>query len=148
MRRSSTIIVLFELSVGLVALTGCSGLTKPLANNQQCPPGAGAPASVVNPYVKSSGDSYERSLFTATNPSHVALDVRSIYVNPHGQSQFTDLGAGLVEVMSGVGTISVDGRSSPLESTQLIAIAAHQFVSLSNSGEQPLVLRLYLFGVR
>jgi len=112
-----------------------------------CPPAVSVPPSVAHPYYRSSGESYERLLFTATNPDYLALDVRSLYINPHGQGQFPNLGAGLLEVMAGTGTLYIGSRSISLQSAGVIAFDAHESVTLTNLGEQPLVVRLYLFGV-
>lgn len=149
MRGLNTTLIVAGLASCVFGLSACGELRNPGPICTACTPagGAGFP-SVVNPYVKTSGDTFERSVFSATSPDSIAVDVRSIYVSARGHGRFTDLGPGLLEVISGSATVTIEGMIVDAGEAKLIPFSARQPISFDNLGDQPLVVRLYLFGVR
>jgi hypothetical protein len=127
-----------------VAPSGRSPLPPP-------PPGpiTSSGALPVHPYAKAAGDGYARTLITAVAPGNVTTAVRNLVIRANGQSAISDLpGPGLLELVAGTGTLSVDGREFALTGDQLIQLDPLRTATLRNEGDQPLVVRLYLFGVQ
>jgi hypothetical protein len=115
------------------------------------PPGpiTNSGALPVHPYAKAAGDGYARTLVTAVAPGNVTATVRNLMIRANGQSAISELpGPGLLELVAGTGTLSVDGHESALTGDQLFQLDPHRTATLKNEGDQPLVVRLYLFGVQ
>lgn len=135
MHRRLVTVVVFATACGLAAPANAQGG----ASVAQLPP---------HPYQQLNNDGYVRFIFGANAPGNLVVELRSIFIKGGGKTQLSSLpGPGLLEVRNGAGTISLGRHRKPsaLDPTKLTTLDMHQVATLNNTGEQPLVIQLYLF---
>lgn len=88
---------------------------------------------------------FARTVLHATGPANIDVTVRDVIVGPHGEAQLPDSGGPLmVDLLSGKGSGVAGGKTLDLSSQQPASFPAGVAVALKNSGDSPLVVRLYL----
>lgn len=92
------------------------------------------------------GKVLSRSMFQASGPSNIQIEVRDVLVPPNISSQIGSLaGPGLLTVHAGEGSVSFSGKTEQLSAGDVKPIPAGQTLVFGNSGAYPMSLRLYLF---
>jgi|HubBroStandDraft_3_1064219.scaffolds.fasta_scaffold119336_1 hypothetical protein len=85
-----------------------------------------------------------RTVFQTPGPSKTEITVSDVVVGPHEEGSLpTATGPVLIDVRSGSGSVAADGKTLDLSSERLISVSAGAAITLKNSGDAPLVLRLY-----
>jgi hypothetical protein len=78
-------------------------------------------------------------------PANIDVTVRDVIVGPHGEAQLPDFGGPLiVDLLSGKGSGVAGGKTLDFSSQQPASFPAGAAVVLKNSGDSPLVVRLYM----
>lgn len=128
-----------------------------LACNQKAQEGHGllppAPAdqsvsanSSPAPFDQSLGKAaFARTVLHTAGPANIDVTVRDAIVGPHGDAQLPDsAGPVIVDLLSGKGSAAAGGKTLDLSSQQPASFPAGAAVTLNNSGDSPLVVRLYM----
>jgi hypothetical protein len=133
----------------LLAVSACQppkaqeghGLLPP-APADQVTSAAPAPAA---PFDQSLGKAaFARTVFRSPGPSNTEITVRDAIVAPHADAQLAaSAGPVLIDLQAGGGTVDGGGKSVELDSLHPAAFPAGAAVTLKNTGDVPLVVRLY-----
>jgi hypothetical protein len=88
---------------------------------------------------------FARTVLHTTGPANIDVTVRDVIVGPHGEAQLPDSGGPLiVDLLSGKGSGAAVGKTLDLSSQHTASFPAGAAVALKNSGDSPLVVRLYM----
>lgn len=98
------------------------------------------------PFERIAGqDAAMRTIFQGPGPDGSGIVIREIIVAPHADIALPPLpGPALVDPRSGAGSVKAGERSDELQSAKVVAVAAGVPLALRNSGDVPLVVKLYV----
>ena len=91
------------------------------------------------------GNVLARTVYTAAAPANSQVEIRDYKFPVHAKSHLGALpGPGALEVYSGHGSVSLNGKSEDLASGVIKQLPAGQALDFDNQGDYSLVVRLYL----
>jgi hypothetical protein len=116
-------------------------LLPPAPADQIAAPGP-APAA---PFDQKLGNAaFARTVFQTAGPSNTEITIRDAIVGPHAEGQLSASGGPvLIDLHAGTGGAEVGGRGVELNLHHPAAFPAGTAVTLKNTGDTPLVVRLY-----
>jgi hypothetical protein len=101
-----------------------------------------SPAPFDQPLGKAA---FARTVLHTAGPANIDVTVRDAIVGPHGEVELPDSGGPvIVDLLSGKGSAAAGGKMLDLSSQQPASFPAGAAVTLKNSGDSPLVVRLYM----
>jgi hypothetical protein len=87
---------------------------------------------------------FARTVFHTQGPQNIEITVRDVIVGPHAEVQLAAAaGPVLMDLTSGSGRAAAAGKTLDLSSEHPAAFPAGAAITLNNSGDVPLVVRLY-----
>lgn len=90
-----------------------------------------------------------RTVFQGPGPSNSKIEIRELVVGPRALVQLDPFpGPAIVDLRSGEGSLKAGERTMQLEIANVISVASGLPFEFRNSGDAPLVLKLYLVEVR
>src|SRR3989442_5888339 len=99
-----------------------------------------------NPFKVEPGNALARTVFQTSGPSNSRIEIRELLVQSREETQLASQpGPMLIEVESGAGTVSVNGKREELAVNTIKTISAGQTTVFRNGGARPLALRIYRF---
>lgn len=91
------------------------------------------------------GNVLARTIYSTAGPANSQIEVRDFKLPPRVKTHLGALpGPGVLEVYSGHGSLSLDGKSEDLASGVIKAVPAGHALEFDNRGDFSLVLRVYL----
>lgn len=91
------------------------------------------------------GNLLTRTVFSAAAPANSQVEVRDYKFPIHAKTHLGALpGPGVLEVYSGHGSLSLNGKSEELSSGVIKQLPGGQALDFDNQGDYSLVVRLYL----
>lgn len=91
------------------------------------------------------GAAFARTVFQTPGPSNTQITVRDVVVGPHAEGSLTTTaGPAFIDVKSGTGSAKAAGKSLELVSDHPVSVPAGEAFTIKNSGDTPLVARLYV----
>lgn len=91
------------------------------------------------------GNVLERTVYSTAAPANSQVEVRDYKFPSHAKSHLGALpGPGVLEVYSGHGSLSLEGKSEELASGVIKQLPAGQALDFDNQGDYSLVVRVYI----
>jgi quercetin dioxygenase-like cupin family protein len=99
-----------------------------------------------NPYKEAATNLLARTVFEATGPGGVKIEVRDLFVLPGKTAEKVSLpGPAILEVLSGDGKMTSGDKSQELRTGAITSIAQGAAFSLESQDVTPLILRARVF---
>lgn len=113
------------------------------------PPPAGKLVAVGTgprfPYQQVGPSAFARTFFQNAGPSDTDIQLRDVVVAPHAEARFDPFpGPMIVDLLSGKGGVTAGDKNADLDFERPASLPAAMVVTFKNTGEAPLMLRLYL----
>ena len=87
---------------------------------------------------------FSRTVFQTQGPSNIEITVRDVIVGPHAEGPLAAAaGPVIIDLNSGSGGATAEGKTLELSSERPVSFPAGAAITLKNSGDVPLVARLY-----
>lgn len=91
------------------------------------------------------GNVLARTVYSTSGPANSQIEVRDFMFPPHVKTRLGELpGPGVLEVYSGKGSVSLEGKSEELVGGVVKAVPAGQALEFDNKGGYSLVVRVYV----
>jgi|GEM_PF-3529849 len=142
-----------------IAATACTTVTIILALS--CTPKSGgtgllatAPADAAKhqsikitlPYAQVAPGILGRTLYSADSGQGYAVEIRELIVQPRrALSTFSLPGAAVIQNLSGIGTVSIEGGRSPSASVSILSVSSGAKLMIANKSDRPVELRTFVF---
>jgi hypothetical protein len=133
------------------ALCACGG-RKAVEGHGLLPSAPAGQTKAIGPPPKAVFDqalansAFARTVFQASGPSNLQVTVRDVIIGPHGTVILPATWAPmLLDPVSGTGSAGAGQNTSEVAPYHAITFRAGSAVSVKNTGEAPLVMRLYSF---
>jgi len=96
----------------------------------------------ANPYQQLAPNLWSRTIFTGPDGSGMTVRVRHFMVGPTKHGDFVLDGASVFEVLTGAGTLTIDGSAHPVAGGATLSAAMGAHLSFNNPGPNELVFKV------
>jgi len=88
---------------------------------------------------------FARTVLHTAGPAGIDVTVRDAIVGPHGEAQLAaSAGPVLIDLKSGAGSATAGPKTADLSAQKPTSFPAGETIALKNSGDTPLVVRIYV----
>ena len=134
-----------------LGLSACEGLKKaPDGRGLLPPPPNGELTSVgatpAKPFVERIGEAtFARTVFATAGPSGTKIEIRDTVIGPRTEGRFGPVpGPVVFDLRSGIGSARTENKELEFSFQHPVSFPAQAAITLKNTGDVPLVLRVYL----